>query len=66
MSLSIGKFVILASDDMEKWEPLMSEDVPNFVKDPDTMARLKDGDMCLDTTKDPRWFRAEELRIHAG
>lgn len=42
-----GLLIIYKSeDDGETWEPLKTEDVPPWLKQPDVMARLVAGDMA--------------------
>lgn len=38
--------VYVSPDGHGKWTPLMSDDVPDWVKDPDVMARMLAGEDC--------------------
>lgn len=57
--------VILKSPNgRDDWTPVKQEDVPDWVKEPDRMARLIDGDMVCDPTMGPTgssWYRAEKV-----
>lgn len=57
--------VILRSPNgRDNWEPVKPEDVPAWVKEPQRMARLVDGDMIMDPTegeKGSAWYRAEKV-----
>ena len=52
--------VIMASADGEKWGPVKPESVPEWVKRPDVMARLVEGEACQDLTAESgeTWFCA--------
>jgi hypothetical protein len=58
--------VIFESDtgDEGTWSPLKPEQVPEWLKDPDTLARLRRGDVCQDIKHSPKWYSAQELRRH--
>jgi hypothetical protein len=57
--------VILKSDNgRDNWTPVKPEDVPEWVRAQDNMARLVQGDMCMDPTegeKGSAWYRAEKV-----
>lgn len=63
--LAQGLLVILKSDNgRDGWTPVMPEDVPEWVKAPDNMARLVAGEMCMkpdEGEKGSAWYRAEKL-----
>jgi hypothetical protein len=58
--------VIMASPNgRDDWLPVRYEDVPDFVKHPDCMARLVEGDMVMGPKLGPKgsaWFRLETIR----
>jgi hypothetical protein len=60
-----ARLVILESENgRDGWKPLMPEQVPEWVKHPDNLARLVAGEMCMDPTKGDKgspWYRAEKL-----
>jgi hypothetical protein len=49
------------SDKPEDWTPVKVEDVPDWVKHPDTMGALVAGQMCTHATEKTGWFRAEKV-----
>ena len=55
---NIGTLVIFASDNgMDGWEPVKPGEVPAWVKDPDNLARLVDGEACQQDDEGP-WYMA--------
>jgi len=62
--ISEGMFVIFRSENgRDGWKPVKPEDVPDWVKDPDNMAHMVDGEACMDPTQDSGtdWFMALPL-----
>jgi hypothetical protein len=58
-----ARLVIFRSQDGDKdWKPVKPEDVPAFVKDPDTLGRLMDGEMVRHLTEDLGWYMAAKMR----
>lgn len=56
-----GRFVIFTSPNgRDGWMPVKPDAVPEWVKDPDNMARLVEGDACMDPTSESgeNWFMA--------
>ena len=48
----------------DPWEPVLPEDVPDWVKDPKRMARMLEGSMICDPTEGESgsaWYRAEKV-----
>ena len=63
-----GTLIIYSLPDGENdWQPVKPADVPDWVKDPDNLARLVDGEACSDQTCDPptAWYRAERVLTQA-
>lgn len=60
-----GLLIILKSaNGRDGWEPVLPADVPEWVKNPDVMARLVAGDMVCDPTigeYGSDWYRAERM-----
>jgi hypothetical protein len=57
--------IVASSNGRDDWRPVKFEDVPDFVKHPECMAQLVDGNMVMDPTFGPKgspWFRIELLR----
>ena len=56
--------VFVSADGEKNWNPLTWDEVPQWVKHPDNMARLVDGEMCQDPTQGEAgssWYRAERV-----
>jgi hypothetical protein len=56
--------VFVSKDGETDWHPLRWDEVPEWVKHPDNMARLVDGDMCQDPTQGEAgssWYKAERV-----
>ena len=56
--------VFVSKDGENDWHPLRWDEVPEWVKHPDNMARLVDGDMCQDPTlgaEGSSWYKAERV-----
>lgn len=62
MSITFAQLVVYRSEDgRTNWQPVKGEDVPDFVRDPDVMARLADGEECMDCAQGnsgSAWYRA--------
>jgi hypothetical protein len=61
---NIGTLIIFQSDNgMDGWTPVKPEDVPAWVKDPDNLARLVDGEACQNTEQESgeKWYMAQRL-----
>lgn len=61
MSETFGVLVILTSPNgIDGWTPVKPDDVPSWVKDPDIVARMVDGEACMDDTQESgtNWFLA--------
>ena len=57
--------VIYRSLDGEKgWEPVPVDEVPAFLKRPDIVRRMKDGEMAQLEKMSPYWYRAEVMAVH--
>lgn len=60
-----GLLVILRTEtprDDASWKLVLPADVPEWVKEPDNMARLVAGDMCSKPEADEfGWYRAEKV-----
>lgn len=58
-----GVLIIYASPNgRDEWQPVLPADVPEFVKDPDTLGRLVAGEMCCDAETQSLWYRAEQVK----
>lgn len=60
-TLDFGTLMILTSENgTDNWKPVLPADVPEWVRDPDNVARLVDGEACQDITQDSgtNWFMA--------
>ena len=57
-----GELVIYKSLDCKTFDPVKTEDVPEWVKDPDVLARMVDGEACQnkDELGSP-WFTAKRV-----
>ena len=65
---NIGTLVIFQSPNgMDHWTPVLPADVPAWVKDPDNVARLVDGEACsLDPeAPDAVWYMALQMPTEA-
>ena len=63
-TLTLGTLVIFASDNgMDGWVPVLPAEVPEWMKDPDNLARLIDGEACqnLSEASGEKWFIALRL-----
>ena len=60
-ALTLAMLIIYSSPDGQVWSPVLPADVPDWLKDPDTIAKLVDGLMCQSPNSGSRttWFRAE-------
>jgi len=58
--------VYKSADGEEPWEPVLVNEVPEWLKAPDTMAELHGGMMAHSIVDGPDapWYRAEETEIH--
>lgn len=66
--LEFGTYVVFRSENgRDGWQPLKVGEVPDWVKDPDNMARLVDGEACMDSTQESGtdWFMALPLPTQA-
>lgn len=48
----------------DNWEPVLPDDVPAWVKAPDIMGRLVQGEQCMDAGERPNgsmWYRAKRV-----
>lgn len=43
----------------DNWRPVKPEEVPEWVKHPDTMAIISTGGMACDPKRGEEWYRAE-------
>lgn len=62
MDLKQAKFVIYSSPDQQNWAPVLPEDVPEWVKEPETLGRMMLGEMCMKRDEGDRgslWYRAD-------
>lgn len=57
-----GALIIYKSADRETWEPVLNSEVPEWVKDPDILGRMVDGEACHDDD-DPAspWYIAKRV-----
>ena len=47
----------------DQWKPLLPKDVPEWVKDPEIISRMIDGEICMDAKigdKGSPWYCAEQ------
>ena len=47
----------------DQWKPILPSDVPEWVKDPDIIARMMDGEICMNAAigdKGSLWYYAEQ------
>jgi hypothetical protein len=54
--------VYASTNGRDNWHPLLSAEVPEWVKAPDTMGRLVAGEQCMDVRQGESgsmWYRAE-------
>lgn len=58
-AMKAGKIVVYHSLDTEHWTPILPNDVPDWVKEPETMGRLVQGDMAQ--SNGGGWYRAEKI-----
>lgn len=62
MTIELAHLVIFESDDgRDPWRPVKETDVPAFVKRPDVLHRLANGEECMDCGVPPAgscWYRA--------
>lgn len=66
MGLKQANLVILTSSDGENWHMLKPEEVPEWVRQPDIVGHLVDGEMCMDPRQEPKgspWYRAEIVPV---
>lgn len=56
--------IYVAESEHGPWSPLKPADVPEWLKNQDTLGELVQGFMCCDPKKDGRWYRAEKLVAH--
>lgn len=62
--MNYGTLIIYSSPNGESdWTSVKPGDVPDFVKDPDVLARLVDGDACADTSEGEAtvWYAAQRV-----
>lgn len=52
--------MIYTSTDCEEWNPVKTEDVPDWVKAPDVVSRMVDGEACQLNMESP-WFVARAV-----
>lgn len=57
-TMKAAKIIVYHSLDSEHWTPILPADVPEWVKEPNTMGRLVKGDMAQ-TNGGGGWYRAE-------
>ena len=55
--------IFKSANGRDGWKPVKPEDVPDWVKDPDNVSRLVDGEACMDPTSESGtdWFMALPL-----
>lgn len=64
MTTTLKSLVILRSENgRDGWKPVKPEDVPEWVKHPDTMAMISTGGQACDPRHGEEWYRAEELPV---
>lgn len=60
--MKMDLIVVFRSPDGEKdWQIIAPAEVPEFVKDPDTMGRLMAGDIVRNVDVSQWWYRAEKM-----
>jgi hypothetical protein len=61
----LKSLVILRSENgRDGWKPVLPADVPEWLKNPDVMHKLVNGEMAMDPRKGTEWYRAEERVVH--
>jgi hypothetical protein len=55
-----GVIVVYQSRDLKDWSPVLPEEVPAWVKEPEVMAMLVDGHAGREG-EDGLWYRAEKV-----
>lgn len=64
-TLTQGTLIIYASvNGDDPWHPLIAEEVPEWVKSPDTLGRMVAGEMCCNAAEGDKgslWYRAERM-----
>jgi len=53
--------VVFVSTNGREWEPLTWDDCPAWVKHPDNMARLVDGEQCSGNGETGPWYKVERV-----
>lgn len=58
-----GVLIIYVSPNgRENWQPVLPQDVPEWLKDPDILGELVSGEMaCKADEEIPVWYRAEKV-----
>lgn len=63
--LTQGTLIVFASvNGDDPWHPVTADEVPEWVKHPDTMGRMVAGEMCCkadEGEKGSLWYRAERV-----
>lgn len=63
--LTQGVLIVYASvNGSDPWHPLTDKEVPEWVKQPDTLGRMVAGEMCFkadEGDKGSLWYRAERV-----
>ena len=56
--MDFGTLVVYRSDDFENWEPVKTEEIPDWVKAPEVVYRMVDGEACQNTDEESgeTWF----------
>ena len=65
MSQEQGLLIIFKStDDCATWNPIKAVEVPEWVKDPDILGRMVDGEAAHDAERSPgEWFLAQRAKV---
>jgi hypothetical protein len=68
MSLIYANMIIYRSPNCrDDWTPVLPQDVPDWVRDPDNLAQLVEGNACCDPALGEAgsdWYRAEVVNEH--
>jgi hypothetical protein len=64
--MSEAYLIIFESENgRDGWRPLLPVEVPEWVKDPDVLGTLLNGQIAMDPTKSTNWYRAERAPTQA-
>ncbi len=62
--LPVCLIILSSTEEQGEYSPVKPEDVPEFLKDPEVVKALMDGNCCQLESVSPLWYRGEKQELH--